>query len=76
MGLNQAVRIITGSNYDTPSRPLINHLVLKTIEDLIKHEYQIMVFKSRNGLAPNTSSIYLLLTHLVPRIIYETLPLI
>ena len=49
---NRAARLITGSNYDTPSRPLINYLSWKTIEDLIQHESQIMVFKSWNGLVP------------------------
>ena len=73
---NRTARIITGSNYDTPSRPLISHLDWKTIKDLIKHEFKIVVFKSRMGLLSNTSSIYLLLTHMIPRIIYEILLLI
>ena len=34
---NPAARLITGSNYDTPSRPLIYYLGWKTIEDLIQH---------------------------------------
>ena len=35
-----------------------------------------MVFKPRNGLAHNTSSIYLLPTRRIPRITYEILLLI
>ena len=49
---NRAARIITGSNYDAPSKPLIKGLGWKTIEDLIQYESQLIVFKSRNGLAP------------------------
>ena len=49
---NRAARIITDSNYDAPSKPLIKDLGWKTIEDLIQYELQIIVYKSRNGLAP------------------------
>ena len=49
---NRAARIITGSNYDAPSKPLIKDLGWETIEDLIQYEWQIIVCKSRNGLAP------------------------
>ena len=48
---NRAARIITGSNYDAPSKPLIKDLGWKTIKDLIQYELQIIVYKSRNGLA-------------------------
>ena len=44
--------IITGSNYNAPSKPLLKDLGWKTIEDLIQYELQIIVYKSRNGLAP------------------------
>ena len=49
---NPAARIITGSNYDVPSKPLIKDLGCKTIETLIQYELQIIVCKSINGLAP------------------------
>ena len=49
---NRAARIITNSSFDTPSRPLIEGLGWKTIEGLISYESKIMVFKSRNELAP------------------------
>ena len=49
---NRAARIITGSNFAAPSKPLIKGLGWKTIEDLIQYESQLIVFKSRNGLAP------------------------
>ena len=48
----RAARIITSSSYDAPSRPLIEGLGWKTVEELIKNESETMVFKSLNGLAP------------------------
>ena len=32
---NRAARIITGSNYDAPSKPLLENLIWKTIEEMI-----------------------------------------
>ena len=49
---NRAPIIVTCSNYDAPSKPLIKTLGWKTMEELIQNETQIMVFKSVNGLAP------------------------
>ena len=49
---NCAARIITNSSFDAPSRPLIEGLGWKTIEELISYESTIMVFKSVNELAP------------------------
>ena len=49
---NRAARIITNSSFDTPSRPLIEELGWKTIEELIGNESKTMVFKSLNDLAP------------------------
>ena len=49
---NRAVRVITNSNFDTPSRPLIAELGWKTIEELIGNETKTMIFKSLNDLAP------------------------
>ena len=49
---NREARIISGSNYDAPSKPSIEDLCWKTIEDLIQYELQSIVYKSRNGLAP------------------------
>ena len=46
---NHAAGIITGSNDDAPSKPLLNDLGWKTIEDLMQYESQIIGFKSRNG---------------------------
>ena len=48
----RAARIVTGSSFDTPSRPLIERLGWKTIEQLISYESKIVVFKSLNELAP------------------------
>ena len=44
--------IIIIIKYDAPSKPLIQTLDWKTIDELIQNETQIMVFKSVNGLAP------------------------
>ena len=49
---NRAARIITGSNYDAPSKPLIESLGWKTINDMIQFESRVMVFKSLNRLTP------------------------
>ena len=49
---NRAARIVTGSSFDAPGRPLIKKLGWKTIEELIASESNIMVFKSLHELAP------------------------
>ena len=49
---NRAARIITSSNFDTPSRPLIDQLGWKTIDELVASETKTMVFKSLHELAP------------------------
>ena len=49
---NRAARIITNSSFDTPSRPLIDQLGWKTIEELVASESKTMVFKSLHELAP------------------------
>ena len=49
---NRAARIVTNSSFNTPSRPLIEVLGWKTIEQLISIESKTMVFKSLNELAP------------------------
>ena len=40
------------SSFDTPSRPLMEGLGRKTIEELISHESNIMVFKPLNPIVP------------------------
>ena len=49
---HRAARILTNSSFGTPSRPLIDMLGFKTIEQLIADESKIMVFKSLHELAP------------------------
>ena len=49
---NRAARVITNSSFDAPSRPLIQELGWKTIEELINGETKTMVFKSLHDLAP------------------------
>ena len=49
---NRAARILTNSSFDTPSRPLIDQLGWKTIEQLVASESKRMVFKSLHELAP------------------------
>ena len=51
---NRAARIVTHSSYDAPSGPLIQSLGWKTIQRPIQNESQIMVFKSLNGLKPQS----------------------
>ena len=48
----RAARIITNSSFDAPSRPLIEGLGWKTVDELITGESKTMVFKSLNELAP------------------------
>ena len=49
---NRAARIVTNSSFDSPSRPLIEELGWKTIEQLISNESETVVFKLLNELAP------------------------
>ena len=49
---NRAARIITGSNEWTPSAPLLETLGWKNVRELYRQELAIMVFKSRQGKAP------------------------
>ena len=48
----RASRIITNSSFDAPSRPLIEKLGWKTVDQLISSGSKTMVFKSLNELAP------------------------
>ena len=48
----RAARIMTNSSLDAPSRPLIEKLGWKTVDQLISSESKTMVFKSLNELAP------------------------
>ena len=48
---NSAARKITGSNYDAPSKPLIETMGWRTIEKLIRSETTVMIFKSVNELS-------------------------
>ena len=49
---NRAARIVTNSNFDAPSKPLIHILGWKTIEQLINRQVYITVFKCLHGIAP------------------------
>ena len=53
---NRAARILTNSSFDAPGLPLVRRLGWKTIEELIAHESELMVFKSIHGLAPQYMS--------------------
>ena len=50
---NRAARIVTNSSYDAPSKPLLQKLEWKCIEELISDETKLTVFKSLNDLGPN-----------------------
>ena len=45
-------RIITNSDYNSPSRAIIERLGWSTVEELINSESSRMVYKSLNNLAP------------------------
>ena len=49
---NYDARIVTNCSYDTPSKKLLEERGWKTIDELIKIESEIMVYKSLNELAP------------------------
>ena len=53
---NRAARIIKNSSFNAPGIPLLRRLGWKTIEELIAHESELMVFKSIHGLAPQYMS--------------------
>ena len=49
---NRAARIVTKSNFDTPSIDLIQSLNWTTVSDIIRGETATTVYKSLNGLVP------------------------
>ena len=49
---NRAARIITNSSFDASSKPLIQKLGWKTVNDMIRHESMTIVYKSINNKAP------------------------
>ena len=49
---NRAGRILTSSSIDAPSRPFINELGWKTIDEHVNKESKVMVYKSQHQLAP------------------------
>ena len=49
---NRAARIVTKSNFDTPSIDLIQSLNWPTVSDIIRGETATTVYKSLNGLVP------------------------
>ena len=53
---NRAARIIINNSFDAPGIPLVRRMGWKTVEELIAHESELMVFKSIHGLAPQYMS--------------------
>ena len=49
---NRAARIITGSDHDAPSEPLLLELGWRNIQELIKYDTVVMMHKSKYNLAP------------------------
>lgn len=49
---NRAARVVTNSQFDAPSKPLIQSLGWHTIKELIDRQTKLMVFKCINDLAP------------------------
>ena len=70
----RAARKIAGSKYDAYSKPLIKDLGWKTIEDLINMNCKPLSLNLEMGLLISLFITCLLLTRLILRIIYETLP--
>ena len=50
---NRAVRMITNSAFDTPAKPLLANLGLRSISELNENELKLITYKSLNDLAPN-----------------------
>ena len=50
---NRAVRMITNSAFDTPAKPLLAKLGLRSISELNENELKLITYKSLNDLAPN-----------------------
>ena len=48
---NRAVRIITNSPFDSPSKLLLSNLRLKSIREWIDYEVAVMTYKSLNDIA-------------------------
>ena len=49
---NRAARVLTNSSYDASADPLIESFGWKKLASKRKFQKAVMVFKSRNGLAP------------------------
>ena len=54
---NRAVRIITFSPYNVRTSPLLKHLKLSSIQDMIEQETVVMVYKAINNQAPEYVSV-------------------
>ena len=52
-------RSYTTSRFDSPSQPSLHALGLKTVEELVAHESNLMVFKSFHGMGPHYMSNFL-----------------
>ena len=50
---NRAVSVITNSAFDTPAKPLLANLGLRSISELNENELKLITYKSLNDLAPN-----------------------
>ena len=49
---NRAARIVTNSQFDAPSKPLIQSLGWKTIQELINRQVNLAVLKCLKSIAP------------------------
>ena len=49
---NRAARIVTNRQFDAPSKPLIQSLGWKTIQELINRQVNLTVFRCVNSIAP------------------------
>ena len=70
---NRAVRVITSSKFDTPCKPLLHSLGLKSVQEIIDFNTNSMVFESINGLAPDClSDLFVKNSYSTSRILRDT----
>ena len=68
---NRSARIVTNSHFDAPSKPMIQSLGWKTIEEIINRQVNLTVFKCLNSIAPKYHCDIFTKTPLMPYTVFE-----
>ena len=68
---NRAARIVTNSPFDASSKPLIQSLGWKTIDELIDRQVNLTVFKCLNSTAPKYLCDIFTKTLFMPHVVFE-----